>query len=203
LAASNKTRPRIKSPAERAAKLGAGGPPVQVPAYLCRPPAASGRRYGDLGVAVKYELVTEGRPESLATILDFVAQACILSGIEQEALLDLQLAVEEACSNVIKHAYQEQGGKLRLCLETHGPDAVITVQDRGQPFDPEQVPDPDLTIPLDERPSGGLGLYLMQQLMDEVAFTFSEEHGNTLVMVKQDVVPERPARKTTERADDG
>ena len=70
-------------------------------------------------------------------------------------------------------------------------DVTITIHDQGRAFDPTSVPEPDLCCPLEERPLGGLGLHLMQKLMDEVRFTFSPEEGNTIVMVKRRIVTEQ------------
>ncbi len=130
------------------------------------------------------ELSLVGALADLPRIADFVEAACVATDLAPSVRFDLQLAVEEACCNVIEHAYGGAGGALTIRFETRGEDVVITVQDRGQPFDPSTVPEPDTAAPLAERPIGGLGLYLMRQLMDEVAFTFSPEEGNTLAMMK-------------------
>jgi anti-sigma regulatory factor (Ser/Thr protein kinase) len=135
----------------------------------------------------KCSLTVSGTVADLPRVSEFVEDACEQSQVYPAARFDLQLAVEEACCNVIDHAYNSNGGEFRLQFEARGPDIVITVQDRGRPFDPTLVPSPDMSIPLEERPLGGLGLHLMRQLMDDVQFTFSDE-GNTLKMVKRGVV---------------
>jgi anti-sigma regulatory factor (Ser/Thr protein kinase) len=132
-----------------------------------------------------------GHMAELPQVLDFVEESAEEAGVDPDARFDLQLAVEEACTNVIEHAYGGQGGAFELCFETNESDVIITIQDHGQSFDPGQVPQPDLKLPLDQRAIGGLGLHLMQQLMDEVEFTFAQGR-NTLVMVKRSVIP--PAR---------
>jgi serine/threonine-protein kinase RsbW len=109
---------------------------------------------------------------------------CEQAAIDPALRFDLQLAVEEACMNVIEHAYGGKGGEFTVCFEVCGPDAQITVTDHGQPFDPQDVPPPNLSLPLEERPVGGLGIFLMQQLMDDVEFIFSTK-GNELRMVKR------------------
>lgn len=134
----------------------------------------------------------------LASIAEFVEDVCVEVGIEADARFDIQLAVEEACCNVIEHACAGLDCNLTLRLATDDGDLIVTVQDRGRPFDPDAVPMPDLQAPLDERPIGGLGLHLMRQLMDEVRFSFSATEGNTLAMVKRDVVP-KPQPPTPQR----
>jgi len=127
-----------------------------------------------------------GTLAELPRIVEFVEDACEQAAIDPSARFDLQLSVEEACTNVIEHAYNGRGGELTVCFEVCGPDVQITVTDQGQPFSPAEVAMPDLSLPLEERPIGGLGIFLMQQLMDEVEFAFSAE-GNRLRMVKRGV----------------
>ncbi len=119
----------------------------------------------------------------LPEILAFVDSACQQVGMGPDLCFDLQLAVEEACTNVIEHAYQGHGGELSICFETRNDDIVITLRDHGQAFDPTSIACPDTSMPLTKRPIGGLGLHLMYQLMDEIGFSF-ELDGNTLTMIK-------------------
>ncbi len=132
------------------------------------------------------DLCIVGTAGDLPRIIDFVESACEEAEIDVAARFDLKLAVEEACSNVIEHAYGGEGGQLTVCITVCGPDVRVTVTDQGQPFDPNQVTMPDLSQPLEERPVGGLGLFLMQQLMDDVRFVFTDE-GNQVSMVKNGV----------------
>ncbi len=137
--------------------------------------------------AFRREFCVRGRILDLPDIAAFIESSVEQAGVDPRAHFDLQLAVEEACTNVIEHAYDGGGGELEVCFETRGDDVCITVRDWGRPFDPNQVSQPDLSQPLEERQIGGLGLYLMEKLMDEVKFTFTSD-GNTLVMVKHGVV---------------
>ena len=133
------------------------------------------------------ELTVPGRIADLPVVLDFVETACAGAGVRAELWFDLQLAVEEACANVIEHAYGGKGGDLIITFIARDRDVVLTVLDHGQPFAPEQVVVPDMSLPLTQRRIGGLGLHLMYQLMDEVQFDFAEG-SNTLVMVKRDAL---------------
>lgn len=137
-----------------------------------------------------------GRMADLPHIMDFVEASAERTGVDPAARFDLQLAVEEACTNVIQHAYRGSGGEVEVCFEVDGQDVIITLRDHGRPFDPKLVVRPDLKQPLEERQIGGLGLHLMEKLMDELHFIFAED-GNTLVMMKRGIVPSAP------RPDDG
>ena len=133
----------------------------------------------------QWELMVDGRPENLATIADFVIKAALASGLNEKATFEVQMAVDEACTNVIEHGYgEEEEGKIALCCECAEGDFVVTIRDNGQSFDPEAVPPPNLTCSLAERKEGMLGLYFMRRLMDEVRFRFDAE-GNELTMVKR------------------
>lgn len=96
----------------------------------------------------------------------------------------MRMAVDEACSNIIEHAYGgEDRGDINLRCQKLPSRLKVTIKDHGEPFNPALVAEPDIHAPLEERDSGGLGLFLMRQLMDEVTFEFSPK-GNVLVMVK-------------------
>lgn len=126
-----------------------------------------------------------GRFESLAAISAFVVAAAEAAGFKEMDVYAIQTAVDEACSNIIDHAYRgEEIGDIQVsCGMTHAGFKVV-LHDHGQPFSPETIPDPDLASGLEERKIRGLGLYFIRKLMDEVDFQFSHDHGNTLTMVK-------------------
>jgi serine/threonine-protein kinase RsbW len=133
----------------------------------------------------QWELTVDSRPENLATIADFIATAAQASGLNEKTSFEVRMAVDEACANIIKHSYGgSEDGEIALRCELVDGDFVITIRDQGQPFDPDAVPTPDLQCSLADRSEGGLGLYFMRCLMDEVRFHFDSE-GNELTMVKK------------------
>ncbi len=135
------------------------------------------------------ELHLVGTMADLSRIGEFIEEACDQASVEPAARFDILMAVDEACSNVFEHAYGGLTGEVDLSFETRDGDLVITVHDHGGAFNPEGVPTPNMHLPLEERPIGGLGLHLMRRLMDDVTFSFSPEHGNILVMAKHGVAP--------------
>jgi len=130
--------------------------------------------------------VFPARYESLTAIDQFIVDAAERAGFANCTVYQVQLAVDEACSNIIEHAY---GGEDRGIIEcTHriqGGDLTIVLRDYGQPFDPAAVPEPNINADLEERAEGGLGLYLIYQIMDEVTFDFDSQAGNVLTLVKR------------------
>ena len=139
-------------------------------------------------MTIKRSLTVPGRFEYLATIADFISEAGRDAGFDQDLIFHVQMAVDEACSNVIEHAYQGQDkGDITLYCDCNGEEWIIAIYDTGRSFDPSLVPEPNLNANLDDIKTGGLGLYFMRQLMDEVEFSFDQERGNKLLMVKRGV----------------
>jgi serine/threonine-protein kinase RsbW len=124
-------------------------------------------------------------PAQLAVIRDFVAKASRSLDADERAIRDLQLAVDEVCSNSIRHGYGGQEGQIEVSVERIGHSIRVVVRDWGMAFDPEQIPVPDLCLPLEERSLGGLGLFLVQQVMDEVRFEFNDSQGNSVTMFRR------------------
>lgn len=123
--------------------------------------------------------------DALAYVSAFITAAAERSGLDERATWQVQLAVDEATTNIVQHAYDEQHpGTFTLTWEVQGNRFVVTLHDRGRSFDPNEVPTPDIMSPLEERQAGGLGIYLMTRLMDEVRFDFDPQEGNLLSMIK-------------------
>ncbi|HMO57011.1 MAG TPA: anti-sigma factor antagonist [Roseiflexaceae bacterium] len=123
---------------------------------------------------------------SLALISDFISNATTSVGLDEHAAWQVQLAVDEAATNIIQHGYDaDNPGQIELTWDVDGVNLVVTLRDFGRRFNPFDVPPPDLVSPLEERQPGGLGLYLMSRLMDDVAFSFDDVNGNLLTMTKR------------------
>ena len=133
-------------------------------------------------------LTVPGRFEYLAQIAEFVTRAAREAGLDDDDVFHVEMAVDEACSNVIEHAYAQVAGDIDLtCAVPVQGRLDITIHDHGAPFDPATVPEPNVSegANLDMMQEGGLGLYFMRKLMDEVRFDFEPDHGNTLYMSKR------------------
>jgi serine/threonine-protein kinase RsbW len=126
-----------------------------------------------------------GQFNSLAKISEFVTRAAGAVGLSEDAVYAVEMAVDEACTNIIAHAYGGEGrGDIECTCQINGDKLTVTLRDRGGPFDPSRVPEPDVDAALQDRREGGLGLYLIRRLMDEVHFEFTPDSGNILTMVK-------------------
>lgn len=139
----------------------------------------------------------QARLERLPLVHELVDEFTGRAGLAPALAHDLRLVVEEACVNVMRHAYAGQPpGDLTLTIgldQTAHPAALhITLQDAGRPFDPLSVPVPDTTAPAELRPIGGLGVLLMRRLTDSQAYRHDPASGNVLHLVRY--LHDRPER---------
>ena len=126
------------------------------------------------------------RFEFLDEIRSFVADVARQGGFSEKEIYSLQLAADEAASNIVEHAYDGiKNGEIRVGCDMRGDDIIITMHDDGKPFDPSKVKAPNIKADLSERQVGGLGIYLMRKLMDEVSYKSKRGAGNLLTMRKR------------------
>lgn len=146
----------------------------------------------------KNSIIVAGKFKNLKKILGFVQKVVRKAGFTEAENYKIQLAVDEAFTNIIEHAYGGGNvGDIECSCEFNDPELVIRLIDFGRPFDPNSIEAPDLNSNLMDRKTGGLGLYFIHQLMDEVKFYcipendpltnegFSKRPCNVLVMVKR------------------
>jgi anti-sigma regulatory factor (Ser/Thr protein kinase) len=129
-------------------------------------------------VALKNDLA---ELERVSRVLDEFGQR---HAIPAAALFDLHLALDEILTNVVSYGYddhEEHAITVRLTLRPQR--IAIEVEDDGRPFNPLDAPAPDTQQPIDERPVGGLGIYLVRRVMDDLEYR-RQEGKNVLVMHK-------------------
>ena len=113
--------------------------------------------------------------------LEEVMQA---SGFSEEAILDTQLAVEEAITNVIVHGYKKPGGEVSITCHISSDCLEVEIADTAPRFDPLSIPEPNIESSIDQRSIGGLGVFLIRQVMDGVSYRY-ENGKNILVLTKR------------------
>ena len=123
-------------------------------------------------------------PEQLALLYDFLEQQAERCSIDAALLMQIKLAMDEAVTNVIQYAYPESEGDIRIDMGCDDKGLKIIITDNGIPFNPLESHEPDITLSLDERPIGGLGIFLVKQLMTNVRYDRSEGK-NILTMTKE------------------
>jgi serine/threonine-protein kinase RsbW len=124
--------------------------------------------------------------DNLAKIDDQVRQAALKAGLSEKEIYDVELAVDEACTNIIDHSYGGEGLGEIDCVCIDIPEGLkIVIHDSGCFFNSNKVPTPNVNLPMAKRSEGGLGLFFMRRLMDEVIFDPCKDSGTMLTMIKR------------------
>lgn len=134
----------------------------------------------------KFSLHVPSSTQNLAMIRDFVSNVGLQAGLGEDDVAKLELAVDEACTNVIEHAHQGDSTKDVIVRAIFDETTLkIEVVDTGKGFDLASVPQDDVAHLVHDRKSGGLGLRMMRTLMDEVSYEIVPGERNRLRMIKR------------------
>jgi len=124
--------------------------------------------------------------KNLVQISEFVRAYAQKLPFTPKQIYEIDLAADEASSNIIDHAYKNlPQGKIRIFLNHTESEMKIILQDDGVGFDLDSVPKPDLDGPLEDRRERGLGIFLIHQLMDQVIYQPNTGNGNQLTLIKK------------------
>ena len=120
--------------------------------------------------------------DSLGAIAEYVMAAAASAGLDKRASYRLRLAVDEIATNIIVHGYVNAGlqGALELHAEIDDATLTIAIEDSGVAYDPRQAPLPDIDLPLEQRPIGGLGVYLASRSVDEFLYERVGDRNRTI-----------------------
>lgn len=129
------------------------------------------------------EIIVDAVIENIVTVTTYVNRALESMGVDRRKCTQIDIALDELLSNVCHYAYGEEVGKMRITVEESADaDAVrIVIEDKGIPFDPLAREDPDVTLSLDERSIGGLGIFMVKKIMDDV--TYEHVDGRNVITV--------------------
>jgi serine/threonine-protein kinase RsbW len=137
------------------------------------------------GKAQKLTKTIESRTDNLLEVREFVLKAARQFGFGEEEASKIVLAVDEACTNVIKHAYQYAPDReIEIVIRPDRDRLQITVIDDGKAFNPSIARLPDLKQHLSHYRRGGLGIYLMRTLMDKVEYKYAPGKRNEVRLTK-------------------
>jgi serine/threonine-protein kinase RsbW len=123
--------------------------------------------------------------DSLAMLRRFIVDVAVQGNCDARAIADLVLAVDEAATNTILHGYRGQAGYLEAEVRCERDALVVRLRDRAPAFDPRQVPPPNLAVPLEERTPGGLGVFLMRALTDDLVYHRTPEGENEFTLIRR------------------
>ena len=132
----------------------------------------------------RFQITRAAELESLSVFREFISDCCAKFKVPDGTVFDLKLAADEACTNIIEHGYKGMDpGSIILSFRITPDRILVQITDFGHIFEPAEAPKPDVEAALEDRPLGGLGLYLIYQTMDNIDYESSEE-GNTLTFTK-------------------
>lgn len=131
----------------------------------------------------RFHLQIASRTDNLGVIRLFIGDIARKAGFNEDTISDIELAVDEACTNVIKHAYHyDANQQIDIAVELNDRQMAIVISDHGSGFDPDSIENPDQRIRKHAR--GGLGIALMKKIMDEVSFSIQPGIRNEVRMIK-------------------
>jgi serine/threonine-protein kinase RsbW len=132
----------------------------------------------------RFQITRAAELESLKIFREFISDCCAQHNIPDTVVLDLKLAVDEACTNIIQHGYKgKDPGSIILAFSIEPKRILVQITDFGHVFEPAEAPKPDIEAALEDRELGGLGLFLIYQTMDNIDYQSSED-GNILTFTK-------------------
>ncbi|MFP4468614.1 MAG: ATP-binding protein [Bacteroidales bacterium] len=131
------------------------------------------------------QLYLTNKISELEKLRDFMEHIGAHWHIPSSVGMSVNLALEEAFANIVNHAFTDnKAHEIRFFFQMDGDQLVISITDDGQQFDPTKKEPPDLDLPAEERPIGGLGIYLIQKIMDRVEYN-RIDHTNQLTLTKR------------------
>ncbi|NTW84095.1 MAG: ATP-binding protein [Chlorobiaceae bacterium] len=128
------------------------------------------------------EITVSANVEKLYLLNGFIGQYAEASGCEMTGINRVLLAVEEAFVNICRYAYPGHRGEVTISCRLENGSLVVVFADKGIPFNMLSIPDPDLSIDMDERSPGGLGIHIIRQLTSRVLYR-RENGSNVLTLI--------------------
>ena len=124
--------------------------------------------------------------ENLKRFKESVAGCARAQGFDQKRIYEIELAVEETLVNIFNYAYPETPGDIEINCKLENGRFIIEIIDSGIPFDMTSLTDPDLTADVEERKIGGLGIFLVKKMVDEVRYRREKDRNILNLIIKKD-----------------
>lgn len=133
------------------------------------------------------EVTINATLQDIRQAADFIESELTSLNCSEKIRHQIAVAVDELLANVINYAYEKDGGKCRVSFSYNDAagDAVIRFTDRGIPFNPLMVEQPDVTLSASKRQIGGLGIFLVRKLMDDIAYRY--EDGCNIITIRKKI----------------
>jgi anti-sigma regulatory factor (Ser/Thr protein kinase) len=132
------------------------------------------------------EITVAAVTNSISKVTAFVDEELARIGCDAKANAQIDICIDEIFANIANYAYGTEAGDVLVRLEFGKTERLVSLTfiDAGMPFDPRDAPDPDITSPLEERPIGGLGLFMVRKLTDSMSYRREDGH-NILTIHKR------------------
>jgi len=137
-------------------------------------------------VSNHHQITLSAELESLPDFRDFIKSAIQnIQALDEQAIYDVQLAVDEICTNIITHGYADMDpGSIILSVDLEQDQMIVTITDFGHAFEPAEPPAPDANASIDEREIGGLGLFFVYMSIDDLQYESTPTGNNTRLIKK-------------------
>ncbi len=135
-------------------------------------------------MAVLTHLKMSAELENLGRFIGSVSDCAKAQGLDQEKISKIELATEEALVNIFRYAYPQRPGEVEMTCRVDQGRFILEIIDSGIPFNPTAMPDPDVTAGIQERKTGGLGIFFIKKMVGEVRYR-RENDQNILTLVIQ------------------
>ena len=122
--------------------------------------------------------------KKLPEVLEFVDTLLEENNCSMKVQMQIDISLEELFVNIAHYAYPEKNGWAEIRARVEDGAIEITLVDGGRPYDPLAKPDPDITLGVEERQIGGLGIFISKKQMDEIKYSYTDGH-NVLTMKKK------------------
>jgi serine/threonine-protein kinase RsbW len=137
-------------------------------------------------MAVLISLRMSAKLENLGGFIGSLSDCAKAQGFEQEKISKMELATEEALVNIFRYAYPEAPGDVEMICKLEGGRFTIEIIDSGIPFDVTAMPDPKVADGVHEREPGGLGVFFIKKVMDEVRYRRENDRNILTLIIQKD-----------------
>ncbi len=137
-----------------------------------------------------YTLATNASLKEISTIAEFITSSLTCSGVMEEIIFAIELAVDEITNNIMMYAYPAGEGTMKIMIDVSGTDISIEIRDQGKEFNPLLFPPPDISSNSDERKIGGLGIHMVRSIMDKV--NYERRDGQNILKLNKSLSGTKP-----------
>lgn len=133
------------------------------------------------------KMIFEAKLENIDDVLNFVRSELLRINCPKKPIMQIEIAIDEIFSNIARYAYCPDIGKATVCIEVKEDPAAIVLYfiDNGVFYDPLEKKDPDITLSADEREIGGLGIFMVKNMMDEISYEYKD--GQNILKIKKNI----------------